>query len=117
MNSLYKVEPDKFEAKVAQQREKVLAGKYKHVSDHSDEWYTPAAYIREVKRVLGEIDLDPASCEVANKTIGATDYFTTKDSTPSQLTVRVGFSTSSMRSTFGHEISNSAALTRILRRS
>jgi len=43
------------------------------------EWYTPAKYIALVKEVLGEIDLDPASCEQANKTVGAKRYFTKED--------------------------------------
>ena len=37
----------------------------------SNEWYTPPKYITLVNAVLGEIELDPASCAVANKTVGA----------------------------------------------
>lgn len=33
----------------------------------SDEWYTPPAVIALVRRVLGTIDLDPASCAYAQK--------------------------------------------------
>jgi hypothetical protein len=76
---LYKVDPHKFEEQVAETREKVLAGKYKHVSDRSDEWYTPELYISAVKAVLGTIDLYPASCEAAQETVGATKYFGVKD--------------------------------------
>lgn len=49
-----------------------------HVSNNSgcNEWYTPEEYIELVWDVIGEIDLDPASCEYANRTIQARKYFT-----------------------------------------
>lgn len=49
-----------------------------HVSNNSgcNEWYTPDEYIELAWDVLGEIDLDPASCEFANRTIQARRYFT-----------------------------------------
>ena len=43
------------------------------------ERYTPAQYIAAARRVLGEIDLDPASCEVAQGIVKAVQYFTAKD--------------------------------------
>jgi hypothetical protein len=46
------------------------------LSSMSDEYYTPALYIAAARRVLGEIDLDPASCEVANRTVKATRFYT-----------------------------------------
>jgi hypothetical protein len=39
------------------------------------EWYTPAPIIAAVRDVLGVIDLDPASCEAANKIVKATRFF------------------------------------------
>lgn len=43
------------------------------------EWFTPKRYIAEVKRVLRQIDLDPASCSQANEIVGATRYYTRED--------------------------------------
>lgn len=46
-------------------------------SPDSDEWYTPKKYIDSVKEVFGgEIDLDPFSCEFAQKTVQAKHYYT-----------------------------------------
>lgn len=44
----------------------------------NNEWYTPAKYVEMARRVLGGIDLDPASSEVAQRTVGATAYFTSE---------------------------------------
>lgn len=41
----------------------------------SNEHYTPAQYIGAARKVLREIDLDPASCEKANETVKAKTYF------------------------------------------
>jgi phage N-6-adenine-methyltransferase len=40
------------------------------------EWYTPRRYVELARRVLGTIDLDPASCDAAQKTVRATTYYT-----------------------------------------
>lgn len=42
----------------------------------SDSWGTPAAVIEDVRAVLGEIDLDPASNDAAQQTVQATKYYT-----------------------------------------
>lgn len=42
----------------------------------SPEWYTPAPYVEAARRVMGGFDLDPASNDIANKTIKATTYYT-----------------------------------------
>lgn len=43
------------------------------------ERYTPALYIEKAREVLGEIDLDPATSEDAQRTVQAVEYFTLKD--------------------------------------
>lgn len=50
----------------------------------SNEWYTPARYIEASRRVMGSIDLDPASCEVANRTVKAAKYYSIEDDGLSQ---------------------------------
>ncbi|CAL9957898.1 DNA methyltransferase [Vibrio phage 1254] len=40
------------------------------------EWYTPPWLLERVKRILGDIDLDPASCSTANINVGAKQFFT-----------------------------------------
>ena len=42
----------------------------------SIEQYTPELYIEMVREVLGEIDLDPASCDKAQTIVKATHFYT-----------------------------------------
>jgi phage N-6-adenine-methyltransferase len=79
------------ELKVVQRyRERLRKPSYKKgMADRTDEraelqtgemeWYTPARYIEKARRVLGSIDLDPASCEAAQKTIGASRFYSVDD--------------------------------------
>lgn len=48
-------------------------------SSRSNEWYTPPTIIETARQVLGTIDLDPASCAGAQKTVRAKAYFTRED--------------------------------------
>lgn len=45
----------------------------------NNEWYTPAPFITVVQRLMGGIDLDPASNALANQTVQATRYYTIAD--------------------------------------
>jgi ParB-like chromosome segregation protein Spo0J len=79
--------PDEAKAEVVaappeQQREVAReAVKKAHVAQNSgnNEWYTPAPFIEAARAVLGGFDLDPASSEIANRTVKAEQIFTAED--------------------------------------
>lgn len=45
----------------------------------NDEWYTPPDIIARARKVLGSIDLDPASSKIAQLTVEAEKYYTKED--------------------------------------
>lgn len=45
-------------------------------SSETVEWYTPAIYIKSARDVMGDIDLDPATCAEAQATVKARQFFT-----------------------------------------
>lgn len=48
-------------------------------SSESVEWYSPEKILVPAQEVLGGIELDPASCELANKVVKAERFFTKED--------------------------------------
>jgi len=75
-------DPDKFEKtyqEICAKYPKLLEfEKMAHVGQSSGyyEWYSPPDYIEAATRVLGSIDLDPASSAAANDVVKATTYYT-----------------------------------------
>lgn len=51
----------------------------KPASTRTDEWYTPPEYIEMAREVMGSIDLDPASNDLAQSWIQAAQYYTKND--------------------------------------
>jgi ParB family chromosome partitioning protein len=71
----------------SEEKSSVVEEKKPHIAYNSgnNEWYTPPEYIEAAKKVMGNIDLDPASSDMANKTVKAERYFTAQDDGLSQV--------------------------------
>ena len=85
-----KVPDDQFEAYVESCREanqeltqagllKIANGSHVSLNSGENEWYTPPEYIEAAREAMGSIDLDPASCEVAQANVKARRHFTIDD--------------------------------------
>jgi len=63
------------------------AVKNAHVANNSgnNEWYTPGKYIELARQVMGGIDTDPATSEIANRTVKAEKIFTAEDDGRNQV--------------------------------
>jgi len=51
-------------------------GNHRAQGTGENEWYTPAEYVAAAREVMGGIDLDPATSAVAQRAIGAAEFFT-----------------------------------------
>jgi len=54
-------------------------GTNKTITRDSDAWFTPKIYTEMAREVMGEIDLDPFSSELANRRVNAKRYFDIKN--------------------------------------
>ena len=45
----------------------------------NNQWFTPAPYLTMAREVLGEIDLDPATHEIAQQSVKASKFYTEED--------------------------------------
>lgn len=94
------VSDEAFEAHVASVRNKGMklttAGAIRAVSDEEgydgDEWYTAEEYVQAAREVMGGIDIDPASNEIAQRVVKAAHYDTKEtDGLASEWRGRVWF--------------------------
>lgn len=78
--------PDAIREAAKEVRAAKQEGRAPHVSNNSgnNEWYTPPEYLEAAHAVMGGIDTDPASCDLANKHVKAAEYFSVDDDGLSQ---------------------------------
>jgi phage N-6-adenine-methyltransferase len=83
--ALAKVPQERFEAKVATAKRRAEDSTTSAPRDSRSEftgeieWYTPGEYVALAREVMGSIDLDPATSEMAQRTVKAGRFFTVAD--------------------------------------
>lgn len=58
---------------------KIANGSHVSLNSGENEWYTPPEYIEAARAVMGSIDLDPATCKVAQANVKAKRSYTISD--------------------------------------
>lgn len=88
---LTKADQEEFEQRLAEGRSRILDASERvrvdvlasgaHVGQNTgdNEWFTPTELIESARKVLGGIDLDPASSAEANKVVKAKDFYSLAD--------------------------------------
>lgn len=69
----------KIEKAIQKLKAKKLSSREVLASSASDEHYTPSGYIELARSVMGSIDIDPASSEIAQRWVKAEIFYTIKD--------------------------------------
>ena len=67
------------EAAANPQAAPAIAHNHRAQGTGENEWYTPEDHLEVARKVLGGIDLDPASSALANERVGAARYYTQED--------------------------------------
>jgi hypothetical protein len=71
-----------------------------------DEWFTPPECIAHARAVLGDIDLDPASCEIAQQVVRAQVFLHRRDGWARSRMARAGVAQSAVCADLGRPICN-----------
>ena len=69
------------EIKEKEDKPSEIIKKHVHVAQNSgnNEWYTPSVILESARNVLGEIECDPASSDIANQNVKAKIFYTIED--------------------------------------